>query len=71
MYRSPIANASLSAVQLIASVNTTSLVDDGKPTSAKSPLLPGSLGAWHMVNVPQLNFPRDSAPAIAATKPGP
>jgi hypothetical protein len=64
VYRAPIANASSTNLQLIASVNTTSYLDNGAaPISTQMPLKPNSIGSW--LTLPPLNVPRFNFASVA------
>lgn len=81
VYRSPEANDSVEALELVAEIecgattpcdcssdpNQCQYWDDGSATDpSQSPLPPGSLGVWHAVTSSSLNTPREAHATVAA-----
>ncbi len=56
VYRTPLANASMTNMQLVATVSGLTYTDSGENTiSTQAPLSQGDLGQWDSINVPALN----------------
>jgi hypothetical protein len=74
VYRSPAANGSVDALELIheeSNASTHVFTDTGMATdSSKLPLTPGSLGAWHTVTSSPLGTAREAHATVAVQDPG-
>jgi hypothetical protein len=73
IYRSPTANGSVDALELVheeSNASTTSFTDVGDTTdSTKTPLTQGSLGMWHLVTSSPLNANREAHATVAVQDP--